>query len=119
MRDVTSAKIVDGYTVEVTFDDGETGLVDLAFLLNKGGVFEPLADPEYFRQVRVNPEIGTICWPNGADICPDVLYSLATGKSLPEWAEEDIPSILGIASHEVRQAGDRGDEKRPARRGAS
>lgn len=46
-------------------------------------VFEPLRDPGYFRQVRVHPELFVICWPNGADIDSDVLYSLATGTPLP------------------------------------
>jgi hypothetical protein len=89
VHDVVAAEVLDNYRAQVTFDDGETSVVDLAFLLTKGRVFEPLADPEYFRQARVNPDIGTICWPNGADICPDVLYALTTGKGLPEWAEED------------------------------
>ncbi|MFM7192421.1 MAG: DUF2442 domain-containing protein [Microcystaceae cyanobacterium] len=39
------------------------------------GVFEPLKNPEYFAQVKVNPELGTIQWPNGADLDPDVLYA--------------------------------------------
>lgn len=38
------------------------------------GVFEPLNDPDYFRQVRVVPDVGTIVWPNRADLRPDVLY---------------------------------------------
>jgi len=51
-------------------------------------VFSPLREPDFFRQVTVNSEIGTICWPNDADLCPDVLYALATGASLPKWAAE-------------------------------
>ncbi len=38
---------------------------------------------EFFRQVRVDPEIGTIVWPNELDFCPDVLYHEATGTPLP------------------------------------
>jgi len=41
-----------------------------------GPVFEPLRDPEVFRQVAVNRETGTIEWPNGADFAPEFLYEL-------------------------------------------
>lgn len=48
--------------------------------MGRGGVFRPLEDPAYFSQVRVDPESGAIEWHNGVDFCPDVVYSLATGK---------------------------------------
>jgi hypothetical protein len=48
--------------------------VDIAKLVPFDGVFEPLNDPSFFRQVTVNPDVGTIVWPNGADLCPDTLY---------------------------------------------
>jgi hypothetical protein len=47
-------------------------------------VFRALQDIEFFAQVSVDPEAGTLCWPNGVDFCPDVLYAEATGKSLAE-----------------------------------
>jgi hypothetical protein len=50
--------------------------------LRRGGVFGPLENVEFFRQVQVDSEAGTIVWPNGVDFCPDVLYSLATGKPI-------------------------------------
>lgn len=62
-----------GYRLLVTFTDGKRKRVDMGPFLGKG-VFEPLRDPDYFRMVRVNEEIRTIEWPNGADMCPDVLY---------------------------------------------
>jgi hypothetical protein len=46
------------------------------------GVFEPLRDPARFAEVRVHPEPGTVYWPDGADLDPDVLYSKVSGKPL-------------------------------------
>ncbi len=46
---------------------------------NYTGVFAPLLQDDYFRQITVNTELGTVVLPNGADLCPDVLYSQATG----------------------------------------
>jgi len=44
-----------------------------------GPVFEPLhEDPQLFRQVRVDEELGTVVWPNGADLDPDVLHGEPT-----------------------------------------
>jgi uncharacterized protein DUF2442 len=58
--------------------DRETaGDVDLSYLSEYGGVFEPLKDPDYFRKLRADEEAGTIVWPNDADIAPETLYSRA------------------------------------------
>ena len=52
------------------------GVVDIAPPVSFRGAFEPLRDPEYFAQVRVDTEPGSVAWPNGADLDPDVLYGL-------------------------------------------
>lgn len=71
---VTEVEPLDGFTLRLRFNDGSERVVDLAEEL-WGPVFEPLkADPDLFRQVRVDEEIGTIVWPNGADMDPDVLH---------------------------------------------
>jgi len=46
-------------------------------------VFAPLPERDYFAQVRVNPDTGTIYWPNDADLDPDVLYALVSGEPTP------------------------------------
>lgn len=71
------------YRLELTFTDGAKGELDLrARVVGRGGVFTPLEDIGFFRQVQVDPEAGTIVWPNEVDFCPDVLYSLVTGKAI-------------------------------------
>jgi hypothetical protein len=68
---------LEGYVVRLRFEDGTTGDVDLAYLVQYGGVFKPLGDPRYFREMRVDREAGTIVWPNEADIAPETLYARA------------------------------------------
>jgi hypothetical protein len=76
MIDVVGVKPLDGHKLELTFQDGLNAVVDLDRVITCfDGIFAPLNDPEYFRSARVDPEAGTIVWPNGADIGPDVLYS--------------------------------------------
>jgi len=72
--DVVDVRYVRDYTVWVKFEDGVAGEVDLTSSL-RGPAFEPLRDVDYFKQVRVDTEIGTIVWPNGADIAPETLYA--------------------------------------------
>jgi len=89
---VTSVKYPHDYILELIFSDGFHGYVDWRERLEKAnpaGVFGPLRDLSYFAQVELWTEAGTIRWPNGADICPDVLYSEATGMPLPDFREPE------------------------------
>jgi hypothetical protein len=70
---IRGVETLGGFRVRLSLTDGTTREVDLDPYLN-GPVFEPLrADTALFQDVRVDPELGTIVWPNGADIDPDVL----------------------------------------------
>jgi hypothetical protein len=90
---VTDVRVLDGYRIELAFSDGVRGVVDLANrIVGRGGVFEALQDPEFFRRVAVNNEVGTIVWPNGADFCPDMLYGWATGEPVPRPEAETVVS---------------------------
>ncbi len=73
MNVVVDARVLRTYVVEVTFADGAVRQVDLKPLLH-GEMFEPLKDPALFAQVAVDPVLGTIVWPNGADLSPEFLY---------------------------------------------
>ncbi|HEX3734403.1 MAG TPA: DUF2442 domain-containing protein [Solirubrobacterales bacterium] len=71
---ITEVEPLDGFELRLRFSDDSERVVDLEPEL-WGPVFEPLkADPDLFRQVRVDAEPGTIVWPNGADMDPDVLH---------------------------------------------
>jgi len=72
---VTDVHLTKAYELQVTFSDGVVKEVDLAGELH-GEVFEPLKDPEVFKQVKVNAETNTIEWPNGADFAPEFLYEI-------------------------------------------
>ena len=78
---VTSVEPLEGYRLRLTFADGTNGEVDLSEEL-WGEVFEPLKDPALFRQVRVDEGMGTVAWPNGADIAPETLYAQVRGDRL-------------------------------------
>jgi hypothetical protein len=71
---VTEVEVVGSHRLRLSFDDGAEGQVDLSSWRWRG-VFEPLADPDYFRQVTLDKELGTIVWPNGADIAPETLHA--------------------------------------------
>jgi hypothetical protein len=74
---------VERYRLELSFSDGVTGELDFEQrVVGRGGIFRPLEDVSFFGQVMVDPEAGTIVWPNEVDFCPDVLYSLVTGKPI-------------------------------------
>ena len=90
---VMDARVLTGYRIELTFSDGVRGAVDLApRVVDRGGVFGPLEDPEFFRQVTVDRELGTVVWPNGADFCPDLLYRWATGADVQRPESETVSS---------------------------
>ena len=74
---VTAVEVVSDHRLRVSFEDGVAGELDLSGWEWRG-VFEPLADPAYFRRVRVDDELGTIVWPDGADIAPETLYDWVT-----------------------------------------
>lgn len=74
---LTNARYVGGYRVELTYGDGTQGIIDLVDDL-WGEVFEPLRDLERFQTFRLDPELQTIVWPNGADLAPEFLYERVT-----------------------------------------
>lgn len=87
MNCIEKVIVLSDNRVRLKFDDGTEGEYDMTPLIARGGIFAPLADPAYFAQVTVNEDLGTIVWPNGADVCPDVLHAAITGE--PVLTRED------------------------------
>ena len=70
---VLEARHVTGHVIWLRFRDGTTGEIDLESVLD-GPVFEPLRDPDVFRQFQIHPEFHALAWANGADIAPEFLH---------------------------------------------
>lgn len=71
--DIIEVKVLNEYRLFLRFEDGKSGIVDIAKLVPFKGVFEPLNDKKFFSTVSINTELGTICWENGADLAPEYL----------------------------------------------
>jgi len=82
---VEEAKYLEDYRVELKFNDGKKGIVNLEKELY-GTMFEPLRDKKLFANVKVDKDIDTITWDNGADFAPEFLYytSFKDDKSLKQ-----------------------------------
>jgi len=91
---VVEVRPIRAHRLRVKFDDGVAGEVDVAQLIKFDGVFASLKEPKCFAEVFLNRELGTVCWPNGADLDPVVLYSTITGTNLP--GSEEQPLIYDL-----------------------
>lgn len=75
MHFVKDVQYLADYKLKLTFEDNLVKIVDLKPHLD-GEIFEPLIDIDYFRSVRLNPDIDTVVWANEADFSPDFLYEI-------------------------------------------
>ncbi|MBU2055355.1 MAG: DUF2442 domain-containing protein [Proteobacteria bacterium] len=87
MAKITKVKVLQGYRLELAFDDGLEGVVDLSELVGTG-VFALWRDRHVFEQVRIG-SFGELAWGDQIDLCPDALYLRATGKK-----PEDVFPVL-------------------------
>ena len=71
---VSSFQKIAPFTLSIQFDDGTSQDIDFRPVL-EGELYGPLQDPTLFAQVRIDPEIQTLVWPNGADFDPAILHN--------------------------------------------
>jgi len=87
MHKVTRVKVLTDYRLDLLFDNGRGGVVDLSHLAGNG-VFAVWTDDAVFRQVRIG-ESGELIWNEQIDLCPDALYLQATHQQ-----PEDVFPVL-------------------------
>jgi len=93
MRRISKVKVLPGYRLELEFDDGVSGIVDLSENVGKG-VFSVWRDPLVFEQVRIG-SAGELLWGEKVDLCPDALYLKVTGKD----PEDLFPALRNHSAH--------------------
>jgi len=92
MRDIVEVRPRGEYRLYLRFEDGVTGEVDLSTVVSFDGIFASLEDEQELARVNVNRDLGTICWPGGADLDPDVLYALVQGLPIPDLTSPGLDS---------------------------
>lgn len=80
--DVVECRLAGGHRLWLRFDDGVVGEVDVAALVPFRGALARLAWPEEFAKARVDRVLGTVVWPFGADLDPDLLHARVTARPL-------------------------------------
>jgi len=93
MRRIAKVKVLLGYKLELEFDDGVSGKVDLSEVVGKG-VFTLWLDPLAFDRVRIGSS-GELVWDERIDLCPDALYLKVTGKK----PEDIFPALRDQPTH--------------------
>ncbi|NEP78133.1 MAG: DUF2442 domain-containing protein [Okeania sp. SIO3B3] len=90
LKDIIEVNHQENHLLYLKFEDGKEGIVDISQLIEFTGIFAKLQDINYFKTVKLNPEWGTIYWENGADLDPDVLYSIVTNEPIPKYISRTI-----------------------------
>jgi hypothetical protein len=93
LKDIIEVKPLNNYQLYLKFEDNQEGIINLEEIIKFVGIFQLLKDLDFFKTVKINPDWGTIYWENGADLDPDVLYSLITNQSLNDLEKDDLQLI--------------------------
>ena len=80
MTTIKEARYIKDYVVWIRFSDGIEGQADLESELG-GEIFKPLKKVEYFKQFKLDDDLMTLTWANGADFAPEFLYDLVQRKT--------------------------------------
>jgi hypothetical protein len=93
MKKISKVKVLPGYRLDLEFEDGVSGIVDLSENVGKG-VFALWRDPLFFEQVAIG-SAGELVWGEKIDLCPDALYLKVTGKQ----PEDLFPALRNLSTH--------------------
>ena len=93
MKKIFKVKVLPAYRLELEFNDGVSGIVDLSEDVGKG-VFVLWCDPLASAQVRIGSS-GELVWSDRIDLCPDALYLKVTGKK----PENIFPALRELPNH--------------------
>jgi hypothetical protein len=77
---LSQVRLLGGTRLSLRFDEGSEGELDVAQVVPFSGVFAALADQGFFKKVFVDPDWGTLSWPNNLDLAPESLYERITGR---------------------------------------
>jgi hypothetical protein len=80
LNDIIDVKVIKDYIINILFENGIEGKIDISEIIPFQGIFAKLKDKKYFATVHVNKDLGTIVWDNGADISPNYLYEIISPK---------------------------------------
>ena len=99
MINVTDFEIIAPYTLRIVFEDGQERIINFEPVLY-GHYYGPLRDLDLFNQVRLDPEIHTLVWPNDADFDPATLYNWhqGEGEALTKRASQCQTSLVSSAT---------------------
>jgi len=78
---IIDVKYIKDYHLKVTFNDGAIKIIDFSKYVGGKGIYKELRDINYFKSVKIDEAGNSICWENGADFCPDVLYQIGDNFS--------------------------------------
>ncbi|GAB4023996.1 MAG: hypothetical protein Fur0010_27290 [Bdellovibrio sp.] len=82
MNRIIKAQILNDRMIEVIFDNGVSGTFKFDHFFTPRNDSMELSRDDYFSKMYIDPETESLTWPNGYDICPDVIYSIITGEKI-------------------------------------
>jgi hypothetical protein len=94
MKKIIAVQPLPGQKLEIRFDDGVAGMVDLSTEAGRG-IFAPWKDPSFFAGVTLGHGGRSLKWSDEIDLCADALYLEITGKK----PEDLFPQLQGESTH--------------------
>ncbi len=87
IKDIIFASYKGEYKIELTFENGASGIVDFSKYLSRGGVFNKFRDIDFFKDFKINKDLGVLTWGDEIDVAPETLYADTTNSNLPDWMD--------------------------------